>query len=288
MPDDLPPSASEKANAEPRRARGRPRDWHDKTEQNTIKSLDRALDVLQTLGRLEGTTLSDLARDMGQSAATLYRVLVTLEGRGFAEFDPDTQLWHVGSGAYLAGAPFLRRTSLVERARPIMRGLMEATGETANLGIARGAHVMFVSQVETHASIRAFFPPGTLSPMHASGIGKALLSVWSGDRLERYLAETERERFTEHTLVRPRRLRNDLTAARARGFAIDDEERSLGMRCIAAPVFNAYGEAIAGLSVSGPVVRMDAVGTQAIGAQVRAAAGALSEAVGGAGLAHPA
>ncbi|WP_425039682.1 HTH-type transcriptional regulator BhcR [Primorskyibacter sp. S187A] len=263
-----------------RRPRGRPKAWDDKTEQNTIKSLDRALAVLQRLGESEGITLTDLARDMGQSTATLYRVLTTLEGRGFAEFESDSQAWHVGAGAFLAGAPFLRRTSLVERARPIMRGLMEYTGETANLGIAQGDHVMFVSQVETHASIRAFFPPGTLSPMHASGIGKALLSAWDKTRLEQYLARSERERFTNRTLVDARLLSADLSMVRKRGFAIDEEEKATGMRCIAAPVFNAFGEAVAGLSVSGPVARMNEATTPKIGAAVREASQSLSEALG--------
>lgn len=272
----------------PRRSRGRPRDWHDKSEQNTIKSLDRALAVLARLGESEGITLTELAQDMEQSAATLYRVLVTLEGRGFAEFDRDTQLWHVGAGAFLAGAPFLRRTSLVERARPIMRRLMEITGETANLGIAQGDHVMFVSQVETHASIRAFFPPGTLSPLHASGIGKALLSAWEAERLDAYIARSERERFTRRTLVEEKVLRADLNMAARRGYAIDDEEKAEGMRCIAAPVFNVYGEAVAGLSVSGPTARMNRATTAKIGAAVAEAARSLSEATGGAARAHPA
>ncbi len=274
--------------SEQRRPRGRPRGWDDKTEQNTVKSLDRALLVLQQLGRTEGISLTDLAKSMGQSAATLYRVLVTLEGRGFAEFDPESQLWYVGAGAFLAGAPFLRRTGLMERARPIRRALMESTGETANLGMARGDHVMFVSQVETHATIRAFFPPGTLSPLHASGIGKALLSAWDKARLDTYLAGTEREAFTPNTLTSETKLRADLLMSRERGYAIDEEERNEGMRCIAAPVFNAYGEAVAGLSVSGPVQRMERATTARIGAEVQAAATALSEAVGGARYAHPA
>jgi IclR family acetate operon transcriptional repressor len=78
---------------------------------------------------------------------------------------------------------------------------MERPGETANLGIARDGHVLFVSQVETHASIRAFFPPGTLSPMHASGIGKALLAQMSVDGRARALEAGGLERFTTRTLV---------------------------------------------------------------------------------------
>lgn len=266
--------------------RGRPRSWSDTGEQTTIKSLDRALLVLQQLGQQQGVTLSDLASDMGQSPATLYRVLSTLQGRGFAELDADSQLWHVGPGAFLAGAPFLRRTSLVERARPLMRQLMERTGETANLGIAQGDHVMFVSQVETPASIRAFFPPGTLSPLHASGIGKALLAAWREADLTAYIARSERARFTQATLVGEAPLRADLVKTQERGYAIDAEEKSVGMRCIASAVFDVHGEAVAGLSVSGPVARMSDVRLADIGRAVSDAAAALSEAAGGAARPH--
>ncbi|MEQ8367017.1 MAG: helix-turn-helix domain-containing protein, partial [Roseicyclus sp.] len=126
----------------PKRNRGRPKAWDDKTAQNTIKSLDRAMGVFDHLSTLPGATLSELADDLDQSAATVYRILVTLEGRGLVEFDAGQQLWHIGPRAFVIGARYLRRTSVVERARPILRRLMEATGETANLGIAREAHVL--------------------------------------------------------------------------------------------------------------------------------------------------
>ncbi|GAB5448385.1 HTH-type transcriptional regulator BhcR [Gymnodinialimonas sp.] len=265
----------------PRRARGRPRDWDDKTAQNTIKSLDRAMEVLEHLSDTPGVTLSGLAEDLSQSPATVYRILVTLEGRGLVEFDPAAQHWHIGARAFVIGARYLRRTTLVDRARPIMRRLMEMTGETANLGIARDAHVLFVSQVETHASIRAFFPPGTLSPMHASGIGKALLAQMSDDRLSRLIATAPLDQFTGRTLTEPATLRADLEATRERGFAIDDEEKNEGMRCIAAPVFDLSGEAVAGISVSGPVSRVSVVQTHVIAEAVMTAADDLSAAMGG-------
>lgn len=271
----------EESNQSPRRSRGRPRDWHDKTDQNTIKSLDRAMQVFEHLSTTTGATLSEIAADLGQSPATVYRILITLEGRGLVEFDPGDQVWHIGAQAFVVGARYLRRTSLVERARPILRGLMEATGETANLGIARGANVLFVSQVETHETIRAFFPPGTLSPLHASGIGKALLSGMDGEALNRFLARSHLERFTARTICDRDALLAELQAIRQRGFAIDDEEKSLGMRCVAAAVFDANGEAIAGLSVSGPTSRMDHSRIAGYGAAVAEAAGRLSAAMGG-------
>jgi IclR family acetate operon transcriptional repressor len=157
---------------------------------------------------------------------------------------------------------------------------MERTGETANLGIAQGGHVLFVSQVETHASIRAFFPPGTLSPMHASGIGKALLAQMSPQARARAYALGGLERFTDHTLTDPDRLAEDLDRSAARGYAIDDEEKTEGMRCIAAPVFDLHGEAVAGLSVSGPSSRVSRADLDRLAAHVTAAARELSAALG--------
>lgn len=264
-----------------KKSRGRPRDWHDKTAQNTIKSLDRAMEVFEFLSEAQGKTLSELASDLSQSPATVYRILVTLEGRGLVEFDQTNQVWHIGPRAFVIGARFLRRTSLIERARPLLRALMEETGETANLGIEQQGHVLFVSQVETTASIRAFFPPGTLSRLHASGIGKALLAEMDAERIDRFLTEAPLERFTEFTLTDREPMLSDLEATRARGFAIDGEERNLGMRCIAAPVFDIHGEAVAGLSVSGPTSRVGAEQIPALGQAVLAAARKLTAAIAG-------
>lgn len=271
----------ESTDPTPRRTRGRPRDWHDKTAQNTIKSLDRAMEVFEYLSAAQGKPLSALAAETGQSPATVYRILVTLEGRGLVEFDAEAQLWHIGAQAFVIGARFLRRTSLLERARPILRKLMETTGETANLGVEKGGMVLFLSQVETHESIRAFFPPGTLSPMHASGIGKALLAEMDEERFNRWFKAHPPERFTTHTLLDRAALAQALSETRQRGFAIDAEEKNLGMRCIAAPVFDVNREPVAGISVSGPTSRVGTGEVDRLSRAVIGAAAALTKAIGG-------
>jgi IclR family acetate operon transcriptional repressor len=251
----------------PRRSRGRPKSWSDKSEQNTIKSLDRALDVLEHLSNMQGAALSELAAQLDQSPATVYRVLVTLERRGITEYDAENQLWYVGARAFMIGARYLRRTSLVDRATPVLRQLMSKTGETANLAVPRDGKVVFVSQAECHHSIRAFFPPGSASPMHASGIGKALMAEMEQAELEEMLSTTTLERFTEFTITDPERLLDDLAQTRQRGFAIDDQEKNAGMRCIAVPLHNWTGNAVAGISISGPVAR---IGDGEIGALAEA------------------
>ncbi len=263
------------------RTRGRPKAFHDKTEQNTVQSLDRAMALLKRLSENPGLTLSELAAQSEQAPATVYRVLVTLQKHKLVEMEELGQLWHIGAGAFRIGTAFLRRTKLAERARGPMQALMRATGETANLGVESQDEVLFLAQAECHEAIRAFFPPGTLSPMHVSGIGKALLAWYPVERVAQVVARRGLAGFTERSLTDPARLAEDLAETRARGFAIDDQEKAPGMRCIAAPIFNGFGEPVAGLSVSGPAFRIALDAAPRIGALVCAAAAEVTEAIGG-------
>ncbi|MBK0325925.1 IclR family transcriptional regulator [Rhodobacteraceae bacterium F11138] len=264
------------------RRKGRPKAFDSKPAQTTIQSLDRALEVLDRLAQENGMTLTGLSEELDQSPATMYRVLSTLQARGFVEIDPATQAWHVGAMAFRLGSAFLRRSSVAERSRPVMRDLMETTGETSNLGIERDGEVMFIGQVETPETIRAFFPPGTLSPMHASGIGKALLSQRDPDTLARFLRGRSLERFTDKTITTLDALQTEMETIRQTGYAYDDEERTIGMRCVAAPILNLYGETIAGISVSGPTHRMSSERIHDIGHRVRQAARIVSRGLGNA------
>ncbi|WP_411957789.1 HTH-type transcriptional regulator BhcR [Paracoccus homiensis] len=264
---------------QPSRRRGRPRSGADSA--GTIQSLERALDILDMLAGHSGLTLSEVADKMQQSPSTVHRVLHTLASRGVVESDPATQSWQIGPAAFRLGSAFMRRSGIVERARPVLRALMEHSGETANLGILNGDCVLFISQAETQETIRAFFPPGTRSPLHASGIGKALLAFGRPQTLDQTLAQAPLQRFTDKTLTQPQELRDDVARIRARGFAFDDEERTRGMRCIAAPVFDLTGEAVAGISVSGPTHRIGSEHVKTLGAVVAAAAADLTQKMGG-------
>ncbi len=243
-------------NDKPKRSRGRPRAFNDNPESRTIQSLDRALGILAQLAQSDGLSLSELADRAGQSPTTTYRVLSTFAAHEIVEFEKSDQLWFIGTGAFRIGSVFLGRTRILERSRPAMLELMRLTGETANLGIERGDKVLFVSQVETNETIRAFFPPGTQSPMHASGIGKALLANYPQERVERIIDEQGLKRFTERTITDRDALLAELATIRDQQFAIDDEENTPGMRCVSAAIFNAFGEPVGGISISGPTFRL--------------------------------
>ena len=267
-------------STEPRK-RGRPRGRATGSDDSGgVRALDRALDILDAIAQANGLTLSEIAQRLDLAPSTVHRVLVTLAARGVVESDSQTQGWHIGPTAFRHGSAFMRRSGLVERARPVLRRLMEVTGETANLGILNGDAVLFLSQAETHETIRAFFPPGTRSALHASGIGKALLAHARPAELRRMIHGMKLDRFTATTLCEPEELVADLLRIRARGYSLDNEERSPGMRCIAAPIFDLAGEAAAGISVSGPLHRMSDARIEEIARVVIAAGRELSFGMG--------
>jgi len=112
--------------------------------------------------------------------------------------------------------------------------------------------------------------------MHASGIGKALLSQYPPDRLGKFLRDATLTKFTANTIIDADALRAELAISRERGFAFDDEERTTGMRCVAAPIIDVHGEVVAGISVSGPTQRMALEQLEAMSECVRKAAATLS------------
>lgn len=264
-----------------RRARGRPRLPPDDSRNTTVQALDRGLTLLGKLTRKSNMALTELALSAGMPPSTAHRMLTTLQKHGFAEFNQATQEWAIGLEAFRVGNAYLNRTNLVEAARISMRSLTEETGETTNLAIADNGDVVFVSQVETHEPIRAFFHPGTRGHMHASGIGKALLANLPRYEVEKILQVKGCPEFTPKTLVSPAALFADLEQTRARGWSFDDEERYLGMRCVAAAIYNSFGEAIAGISVSGPTVRFPDNSIAEIGPTVRRAADEITRVMGG-------
>ena len=279
FPDTLEP-AEEAMATKTIRKRGRPRS-SGADGAGRVRALDRGLALLKALARSDDSTLGELALQVGMPVSTAHRLVNTLQAHGFVAFDEAAQAWRIGVDAFRVGSSFLRHTDLVGASHPVLRRLMQETEETANLAVADDGNVVFVSQVETQLPIRAFLPTGSKGPLHASGIGKALLSQMPRATAERVLEKKGLPALTPKTIRTAAALFAELEVARERGWALDDEEGCPGMRCVASPVFNAAGYPIAGVSVSGPTARLTDTAIAEFGPKVRRAASEITECTGG-------
>lgn len=264
-----------------RRGRGRPRTPNARRHPATVQALDRGLSLFALVSREGKATLTELAATSGMAASSVHRMLETLRIHDLVEFDTDSQTWLIGAEAFRIGHGYTRRTEYLEAARMLMRRLVAQTGETASVAALEGHELVYMSQIETQAPIRAFIPPGTRSPLQATAIGKALLAFMPESNRRAILRARAVPVFTRNTITEVDQLLAQLERIRAVGWAVDDEERYSGMRCLAAPIFNEYGEATAGLSVSGPSARLGTEELERHGPSVRAAADEVTDMTGG-------
>lgn len=254
----------------------------DTERSGNVQVLGRAVAILNHLAQADsGASLTEIGNAVGLAASTTHRLLTSLESERYVRFDPETKLWSVGVQAFIMGNGFLRSRDLVRLARPHMRTLMEASGETVNLAIEDQGAAVYLSQVECREMMRTFARLGARVPMHCSGVGKALLSALGEGLLTRHIDRHGLARMTERTIIDRAVLLADLSAARVRGYAIDDEEHAVGLRCVATPIFNEHGDAVGAVSLSGPMARITDARISTLGILVCAAAGRIMAEIGG-------
>lgn len=251
-------------------------------EQTTVQALDRGLRLLSVLAlQPQGILLTDLAKRVGLAASTTHRLLTTLQHNEFAELDDATGLWRVGVGTVSVGGAFLRGRDVVAIARPHMRQLTEQSGETSNLAIRRDDRAVYINQVESSATIRAFSKLGDRVPLTCSGVGLALMMMDTQQEIDALLHRTGLPAFTTKSIDTPEKLEHSLRLGRERGFVVDDEAHALGMRCVAAPIFDASGDTLAAVSVSGPTARLSESRVLELGTLVAQIARSITHRLGG-------
>lgn len=257
--------------ANPRGARG-----------DTVQSLVRALGLLNALARHDqGLSLSDAAKATGLAVSTAHRLLSTLQHENFVRVDPERSVWMIGVQTFIVGSAFLRARELTGVARPFMRQLMERIGETVNLAVEEGGEAIYVEQIECRKTMRAIARPGGRAAMHCSGVGKALLAAMKEEDVQRIMVLRGLDAATAKTITTAEGLAAELQAIRKRGFAIDEEENAIGLRCLAAPIFDEHGKPVAAISLSGPTARIGDDLLQTLGEAVREAANQITLGLGG-------
>jgi DNA-binding IclR family transcriptional regulator len=242
-----------------------------------ITKVFRILEAIQ--GSSSGLTLKPICDATGVHKSTAHRFLKHLERDGY--------LLRTENGAYLIGPKFSRlgaqanhRATLQAVARPILWEMWKSTSETVNLGALDQGTVLYIEVIESPHEFRLSSRIGTRRSLHATALGKALAAFLAEEHRERVLATIQFQPLTPKTIMNLVQFRQELEIIRKQGYAVDDEETTLGARCVSAPILGADREAIAALSVSGPVTRMSPGHVPALARAVITAARAISVAMG--------
>lgn len=217
-----------------------------------VQSLERAFDLLERMADAGGEVgLSELSASSGLPLPTIHRLMRTLVSCGGVRQQPNRR--------YALGPRLIRLGESASRllgswARPFLAELVEATGETANMALLDGDEAVYVAQVPSHHSMRMFTEVGRRVLPHSTGVGKALLAHLPADEVRALLARTGMPAATEHTVTEPEALIAELDRVRERGYAVDDNEQEIGVRCLAVGVPDS--PTAAAISVSGPAGRL--------------------------------
>ena len=216
-----------------------------------IQSLARGLTILVRLAEApDGLGITELADEYDVDKASISRLLQTLAAHGFAEKEPGGRRYILGPQIVRLSRVVLTRMPLRETAKPYLRQLVDATGECAHLAILAQGQALYIDQVESASALRVNTGVGHLAPLYCTALGKILLAFAIAPMPD------ATKQFTPRTITDPLSLQHHIEVVKNQGYAVDDEEYELGVRCVAVPVFDYRDKCVAAIGISGPVSRL--------------------------------
>jgi DNA-binding IclR family transcriptional regulator len=224
---------------------------------NLVQTIERASSILDILGESsQGIALRELSAKIKLPKGTIHRLLSSLSYFGFVRQDPKTRNYFLGLKFVELGNLLLSQLDLRKEAEPFLRDLAERVKETVHLVILDRNEIVYIDKVELEqnpSGLRMASRVGLRNPAHSCAVGKVLLSHLSEEEVSRVIKEKGLPKRTQNTITDPIQLMEHLKVVRGQGYSIDDEENEKGVRCVAAPIFNEAGKAVAAISISTPV-----------------------------------
>ena len=223
-----------------------------------VKSLAKALRILDTVGRFQhGTSIAALSKELKMGKSTVHRLLATLREFDLIWFDPTTSNYALGSRILRWSDLLVQQNPLVRHGLPVLRELVSAGRETANLAVMDGADVLYVAQFESMERLRMSEAVGTRHPAHCTALGKALLASLSEEEFDQLYSKVDAlKSLTANTIADKRRLKEHLQKVRNEAVAYDFEENVVGVVCLGAVVRKLTGKPHAAMSVSLTIQRL--------------------------------
>lgn len=227
---------------------------------NLIQTIERMSGILDVLAKSsKGISLGKIAEKVTLPKGTTHRLLSSLMYFDFVRKDPDTRMYSLGFKLVELGNILLEQIDLRKEAEPFLHALSQRTRETVYLVILDRIEVVYLERVDSEDPslvLRAMSKVGQRNAANSCAVGKALLAQLSEEELDELIKEMTFIQKTTNTITDPLQLKEHLRGVRTRGYAVDDEESEEGIRCVAAPIYNESGLAVAAMSVSGPAIRV--------------------------------
>jgi len=211
--------------------------------------------VLELLSDNEALTVSQVAKLMNINRASSHRFLCTLKELGYADKDASAR-YFLTSKVIELGMKVLDRFEIRKIARPFLQELSAKFNETINLGYFNGKEILTIDKIDSTEILRMDAGIGGGEPAYCTSLGKAILAFLPDIQLDEYLHALEITTFTPNTITSKDKLKKELRQIKENGYSIDDEELSVGLRCVGAPLFNHGGQTLYAMSISGPSIRM--------------------------------
>ncbi|KJS02082.1 MAG: hypothetical protein VR68_03340 [Peptococcaceae bacterium BRH_c4a] len=223
--------------------------------ENPVHSVERALAILEALGRKShGYGCTELGQLLGLHKSTVHRLVSTLQAYGFAEKDPGTDRYKLGTRIMLLGLEALNSLDFRKVSIPYMKELVEISRETVQLAVLDGGEVLVLERDHSPEAITVNL--GLRGHVHCTAEGKVLLASLPVESVIAILKNQRMHQYTINTITETNLFISHLDKVRSQGFAINAEEMVEGVRAIAAPVYNHHGTTIASLSITGPSTRL--------------------------------
>lgn len=246
----------------------------------SISSLERGLRVLETLAEKGSLSVSELAAQLGMHRSASHRFLATLKGLGYVVQDPANSRYRLSFRLFELGIKVVENLGIRQVARPIMEELANITNETVNLGHLDGKEIIYIEKIESTQILRMGLAIGARVPVHCSALGKSILAFLPERERDTLIRSIDLTQRTPNTITSLEKLYEEIKRIRRQGYAVDDEEMALGIRCVAAPVFDYSGYPRYAVSIEGPTSRMTDGNLQRFREAVKEACNRLSEHLG--------
>jgi IclR family transcriptional regulator, KDG regulon repressor len=218
-----------------------------------IPMLDRSLRVLELLAaEPAGLGVADLSRKLSAPKSSVFKILATLEQDGYIRPADSTNKFVLTTKLYRLGSAAVEQLNLKRTLYPLLVELAQKSGETANLGILDGGEATYIESIEGVSRVRVAVTPGAHIELHCTALGKVLLAYLPPEQAAHLLKGRRLKAHTPHTITNIKTLNIQLAKIRKQGFALDDEEDHLDIRCLGAPIRDYTGAIVAAVSMTAP------------------------------------